>query len=139
VFEQRVVQGVEVGGAHAMQRDVPEQRVDVGEDLALVPAERARTQARPTRRQPRLGEERRERHPSRKDWASPVSGLNQLGEQPLGLPAARTPRRPGATLLPSERIRALVDDRVVAVTLLHQVAPHVVLLVVGEEPDGAYR
>jgi hypothetical protein len=137
VVEERLVEGIKIRSAHAVQRDVADEWVDAGEDLALVAAERGRAQARPASRQPGRGQINRQGHAAEEHRAASIARLDEFGEQPLGFPAVLADWRLAPPLLAGQRIGALVHNGVVPAALLHQVAPHDRLLLVGEARDRA--
>ncbi len=114
-------------GSQPAQADASESRKDVAFDVAAVPGVGARGEHDPLARQPLPGEEGAERQRSRLVVAA-VALSGQPGGQLLGVGAIAAGSVPAAALSSGDRVDALVDDGVPAVSLsgdvtLHGVAP----------------
>ena len=122
--QQLRVEAVEVFRLEFLQLDPPDVRRDVQADVALVDSGGRRRHSGSFPWEPPLKEIVSESDPLRRHVRAVVLAFDEIGEDPLGATARRTGGVPTTLGLASRRIDAVVDDGVVAVALLRDVAPH---------------
>jgi hypothetical protein len=122
-MEQPVVEGVEVVGTQAPQADVAESGDDVALDVVAVAVVGACSEDEAFAREPPAPQKGPQAQRAR-FVACSVPFAGQPRGKPLGAGTISAGGMPAPTLLPSDRVGALVDDRVPAAALLRHIALH---------------